>query len=602
MSIFRSRPLRALGYLSMAVFPLFCLLVLDYMNYRNLDRLLQHCELQPGPVRFEIVVIYLVFLFFWALLRRSALTVGVMGGLSFLFAYINYTKVAVNGDNFFPQDMMMAGSAGELTSFISGGLPKWFWLGLAALVCWTIFLALTAADLPRGWFYRLSAASLVLVLVWSFCANRERTKTMLARFDMSTYDTALQRSNYSANGFVGGFALNVLTIRIEPPEGYTQETMQHLLELYQPVPASGQEEFDVIVILSESFFDARILPGVEFSQNPLERYDELLERPNCYSGTLYTTASGGGTVRPEFGMLTGLTTDYLPDVTTPYWFVNEEVPSYVSICKDAGYDTLAIHPYDRTFYARNQAYPYLGFDRFLDMEDLSQLVTAEYKRDYITDQSTLKLMEKCLDEAEAPTFMFVITMQNHQPYNAMDPADIQIKVTSPDLSEPALTALTTYTQGLYDADQMLGELADYIDQRERPTVVVFFGDHLPTLGSNYLAYRESGLFDPTDGLTPEELEQVYSTPYVIYSNRELEFDFFNQNRDNPISDYNMLNAVYRAVGLPRTPYMEMLADFYRDYPYYNVRLEIPVHSTRENFLKAMELVTYDRVLGHRWSK
>ena len=48
--------------------------------------------------------------------------------------------------------------------------------------------------------------------------------------------------------------------------------------------------------------------------------------------------------------------------------------------------------------------------------------------------------------------------------------------------------------------------------------------------------------------------------------------------------------------------MEMLADFYRDYPYYNVRLEIPVHSTRENFLKAMELVTYDRVLGHRWSK
>ena len=434
MSIFRSRPLRALGYLSMAVFPLFCLLVLDYMNYRNLDRLLQHCELQPGPVRFEIVVIYLVFLFFWALLRRSALTVGVMGGLSFLFAYINYTKVAVNGDNFFPQDMMMAGSAGELTSFISGGLPKWFWLGLAALVCWTIFLALTKADLPRGWFYRLSAASLVLVLVWSFCANRERTKTMLARFDMSTYDTALQRSNYSANGFVGGFALNVLTMRIEPPEGYTQETMQHLLELYQPVPASGQEEFDVIVILSESFFDARILPGVEFSQNPLERYDELLERPNCYSGTLYTTASGGGTVRPEFGMLTGLTTDYLPDVTTPYWFVNEEVPSYVSICKDAGYDTLAIHPYDRTFYARNQAYPYLGFDRFLDMEDLSQLVTAEYKRDYITDQSTLKLMEKCLDEAEAPTFMFVITMQNHQPYNAMDPADIQIKVTSPDLS------------------------------------------------------------------------------------------------------------------------------------------------------------------------
>lgn len=602
MSIFRSRPLRALGYLSLAVFPLFCLLVLDYMNYRSLARLRLHWELQPGPLCFEIVVIYLIFLFFWALCRRGALAAGVMGGLSFLFAYINYTKVAVNGDNFYPQDMMMAGSAGELTSFISGALPKWFWLGLAAFVLWIIFLALTRPDLPRGWFYRLSAAALVAVLVWSFCANRERTKNMLARFNMSTYDTALQRSNYNANGFVGGFALNVLTMRIEPPEGYTRENMETLLDLYKPVPASSEEQFDVIVILSESFFDARILPGVEFSQNPLEHYDALLERPNCYSGTLYTTASGGGTVRPEFGMLTGLTTDYLPDVTTPYWFVDEEVPSYVSICKELGYDTLAIHPYDRTFYARNQAYPYLGFDRFLDMEDLPQLVTAEYKRDYITDHSTLLLMEKCLDEAENPTFMFVITMQNHQPYNAMDPADIQVEVTSPDLSEPALTALTTYTQGLYDADRMLGDLADYIDRRERPTIAVFFGDHLPTLGSNYLAYRESGLFDQTDGLTPEELEQVYSTPYVIYSNRELEFDFFGQNKNNPISDYNVLNAVYRAVGLPRTPYMEMLADFYRDYPYYNVRLEIPVHSTREPFLKAMELVTYDRILGRRWSK
>ena len=80
----------------------------------------------------------------------------------------------------------------------------------------------------------------------------------------------------------------------------------------------------------------------------------------------------------------------------------------------------------------------------------------------------------------------------------MDPADIQIKVTSPDLSEPALTALTTYTQGLYDADQMLGDLAGWIDQRERPTVLQFFGDHLPTLGPNYMAYNETGFVNTGD--------------------------------------------------------------------------------------------------------
>ena len=47
------------------------------------------------------------------------------------------------------------------------------------------------------------------------------------------------------------------------------------------------------------------------------------------------------------------------------------------------------------------------------------------------------------------------------PYAALDPSEISIQVEAPTLSQESLTALTTYTQGLYDADRMLGELAAF---------------------------------------------------------------------------------------------------------------------------------------------
>ena len=192
-------------------------------------------------------------------------------------------------------------------------------------------------------------------------------------------------------------------------------------------------------------------------------------------------------------------------------------------------------------------------------------------------------------------------MQNHQPYGGIDESLMQIEVASDKLSEPALTALTTYTQGLYDADKMLGDLVSWIDNRQRPTVLVFFGDHMPTLGENYLAYHESGLFYTRDGLTSAELHAMFSTPFVIYSNRKLPGGLFEQNRDNVVSDYNLLNSVAISTGMSRTPYMELLQNFYRTAPAYNVRLGIQMTDAILPYTQAMEYISYDRVFGKNYT-
>ena len=597
------RPLRILAWVTLPLFPLVCLLIMDLMNFGgHMSYVVQFARNFPGALAFEALVVGLLSVILLLMCRRAAVAAGILGTVALICSYVNFTKVALNGDHFMPQDILMLSNAGELTSFISGKLPGLFWLGAAALVLWVAFLAVMCTALPLSWKIRLPAALILAVCAWLPCSNIDKADVLLGKFGMSVFDSALQSSNYNANGFVGAFTVNLLSLNVQEPQGYSQQLVEDYLEGYEATPAhEGAEQFDVIVILSESFFDARILDGVSFSKNPLQNYDRLLKSKRCYSGSLYTTAIGGGTVRPEFGVLTGLTCDYVPSVPTPYRYVSQDISTYVSNYRDAGYHTIAIHPYNKKFYSRDSAYGHIGFDEFYGQDEMTQMVYAEYKRGYVTDKSTLQAIQKCVDESEDPAFLFAITMQNHQPYDGIDPSLMQVGVTSDRLSGPALTALTTYTQGLYDADQMLGDLAKWIDKRERPTVLVFFGDHMPTLGSNYLAYNESGLFNSWDGLTQDELLTMYATPFLIYSNRKLEGGLFEQNTGNIISDYNLLNAVALSTGFSRTPYMNLLLDFHSVSPIYNVRLGMEVTDAIAPFASAMEHITYDRVFGENYS-
>ena len=598
----RSFP-RMLAWVSVPVFAVLCLFLMDFMNYGGHFTPLQaFWQNFPGSVCFEVLVLTLLTIVLLLVCRRVWIAMLLLGLTSVICSYVNYTKVALNGDYFVPQDIVMVTHAGELSQFISGNLPPLFGCICAVLVLFVVYFALTDIQLPLRWFLRLPAMVLICALAWLPCSNIDRADVMLSKFNLSVFDSALQSSNYTANGFVGAFTINLLALNVEAPEGYDEETVQAMLADYTAVPAEADaEQFDVIVILSESFFDARILPGTKFSKNPLPNYDRLLRNSRTISGSLYTTAIGGGTVRPEFGVLTGLTCDYIPSVPTPYRYVSQPISTYVSNYRDAGYTTVAMHPYNKHFYSRSSAYGNIGFDQFWGQDEIVNTIYAEYKRGFVTDESTLRAITHCADTTEEPLFLFAITMQNHQPYDGIDPSLMQIEVKNDRLSAPALTALTTYTQGLYDADKMLGDLAKWIDKRERPTVLVFFGDHMPTLGSNYLAYNESGLFNSYDGLDADELARMYSTPFLIYSNRKLDTGLLPARKNNHISDYNLLNSVALSTGMARTPYMELLRDFCSVTPIYNVRLGMDVTADIAPFAKGMEYITYDRIFGKNYT-
>jgi len=579
------------------------MLIMEYMNFGgSLSRALEWRGNFPLSALFGAIVVSSIFAVLLLVCRKAVIAGSLLGLVAASFGYINYVKIATNGDNFFPRDIAMAGNAGDLTTFISGDIPSFFIVGVVAIVVWVIVLGLFDIEIPVKWKIRLPVAvAAVLVVVLVFSSHR-RSESILQRFNMGFFDAALQSSNYAANGFVGAFTVNLLNMGVERPEGYSREAILNLLEGFEHTPAT-QEYFDVIVVLSESFFDVRTLPGVYFSDNPLPNFDEIIARPNAFSGLVYTTALNGGTIRPEFDILTGLTTDFLPSGSIPYEFLRGPMTTHVSNYQDASYRTIALHPFTERFYMRHIAYPLLGFDSFFGYEQLIQRFDLEYAwGGKISDISFFEAMKYYLDAAlvdDEPIFMFAITMQNHQPFPPMHDEDIRIHVTSDILSESVLSTVTTFTDGIHDADIMLGMLVDYIDNRDRPTIMLFFGDHLPNLGGHLAAFTQTGLLTPGELHLPEARAIMYSTPFLIYSNHELAPIL--PNTDNHISTYYLLSIMAYQTGFHRTPYMNLLLDYFRRDPFYNARLNLPETDDNRSLANTKRLITYDRLVGRNYS-
>ncbi|MCL2405375.1 MAG: LTA synthase family protein [Defluviitaleaceae bacterium] len=590
-------------YTSLVAFPLFCMMIMEYMNFGGyLHIALEWRSNFPLSALFGAIVVSFIFAALLLICRKAVIACAILGLVSTIFGYVNFIKVATNGDNFFPRDIAMARNAGDLMSFVSGDIPGHFWVGVATIVVWVVVLGLFDIEIPITWKIRLPVAALAVTLVLVIFSSNNRAESILSRFNMSFFNAALQSSNYEANGFVSAFTINLLSMNIERPDGYSHDTITGLLEGFEYTSAT-QDYFDVIVVLSESFFDVRILPGVYFSENPLPNFDEIIARPNAFSGLVYTTALNGGTIRPEFDILTGLTTDFLPSGSIPYEFLRGPMATHVSNYRDAGYRTIALHPFTERFYMRHIAYPFLGFDAFYGYEQLNERFDLQYAwGGKISDISFFETMKYFLDDAlidAIPMFMFAITMQNHQPFPPMPYEDIRIHVTSDMLTEGVLDTVTSFTHGLSDADTMLGMLVDYIDNRDRPTVMLFFGDHLPNLGGQLAAFTQTGMLTPGEFHTPEARMLMYSTPFIIYSNRELAPIL--PNLDNHISTYYLLPILAYQTGFYRTAYMNLLLDYFRRVPFHNARLNLPETDDNQSLANIMRLITYDRLVGGGYS-
>ena len=97
--------------------------------------------------------------------------------------------------------------------------------------------------------------------------------------------------------------------------------------------------------------------------------------------------------------------------------MHEDFASYPLYLRQQGYTNVAIHPYLRSFYDREDAYADMGFDSFYDMEDFAD---PTYAGDYISERvpstSSLIPIKKRPAKTDGGVFIHTVTIQNHVSY------------------------------------------------------------------------------------------------------------------------------------------------------------------------------------------
>ena len=252
-------------------------------------------------------------------------------------------------------------------------------------------------------------------------------------------------------------------------------------------PAAAGDNPHLVVVQSESFFDARracptIHPDVYAWLDQVNT-----QAQEC--GALDVPAWGANTVRSEFAFLSGLRPEQLGvHRFNPYRRLGE-VESLAHVLKRAGYRTVCVHPYIASFYGRDRILPKLGFDDFID---ISAFGPTDFSGPYVGDIAVANKVASLLNAAAESLFIFVITMENHGPLHLekVAPGDIEQLYTVP---PPAgFDDLTIYLRHIRNAGLMQKHLCATMQQQPRPGVLCWYGDHVPILPR---VYRHAGFSD-----------------------------------------------------------------------------------------------------------
>lgn len=344
---------------------------------------------------------------------------------------------------------------------------------------------------------------------------------------------------YKDYGFYYCFLCSILDLGIDQPELYTEEDVKTITSALDTAANSneavenqasfvqnGQKSPNVIFLQLETFFDVNHLSHVTFSENPIPNFSRL--HNDFSSGYIGVPSIGAGTANTEFEIISGMSLSHFGMGEYPYKTVLQKNPSE-SICynlKNHGYTAHAIHNNTATFYDRNLVFSNLGFDTFTSIEYMQNL---EYtSTGWAKDNVLVTSITDCLDSSENADLIYTITVQGHGKYPSDYTDEMPISAEGFSDDEDTAKEFTYYINQLYEVDQFIGNLLTTLENRDERTVVVMFGDHLPS-------------FD----ISPEDLEggDLFRTEYVIWDN----FGLKNQNGD--ITAYQLSSHIMSLVGL-----------------------------------------------------
>ena len=467
-----------------------------------------------------ILIMQILYLFFYGLTGRGWISILIVTVLIGAIGITSHVKIVMRGDAFVPWDIYAAGMAASIGSKYYFRITWQFIVGILYLLSIFMLIRVTATPPRKLKFQRFSMAGSAVLAGLLLSTTVLFNKPFLKKANVS-YALYPPLESYNVNGTLTAFVVNLNNLSAKGGSDNSPEAALDMQNRYvalaENLPVDTRwvnpvKKPNVICIMSESYGDLRNIRDIDTSEPVMPFYDSLLS--STIHGKLCVSIFAGGTCNTEFEFLTGCSVSGLLAGSSVYTFyVNDEMPSALPyIYRQNGYQTLAIHPFDREWWDRDEAYPLLGFDRFLSDEDFTD---PKIVRRYISDQSAF---ERIVSEYEnrdldKPMFTFCVTMQNHADYSQeYDNMAYDIHLQNMEKDYPYTEQ---YLSLLRESDDALKYLIEYFENVDEPTIIVFFGDHYPTLDNGF--YDEL-LGTDLNTITAQESLPLYQVPYFVWAN------------------------------------------------------------------------------------
>lgn len=433
-------------------------------------------------------------------------------------------------------------------------------VGIGAVVIWVISMWRRGGQYD-GKLRRLWA--LLGVAVWFAVYGLVSDQAVEKRI-VSTYFGNIAFA-YEDYGLPYCFMASVFNTGITEPNDYNEKTITEISnnrEITKNETGRAEEELpNIIFIQLESYFDVN---EAEFFTTSEDACPNLHAMYDQYSSGYFKVPSiGAGTANTEFEVLTGMNLRYFGPGEYPYKTVlkNQVSESAATALAELGYGTHALHNNGGNFYSRAKVFNNIGFDSYTSKEFMNILQMTE--NGWAKDDILIQHIMDSMDSTEQQDFVFGISVQGHGDY----PEEKKIenpKILVEGIEDEAIrNKWEYYVNQVYEMDQFAGNLVKAVEERKEPSVIVFYGDHLPTMG-----------------LKAEDLKSryLYNTNYVIWDNIGL------KKEDRNIPSYQIMSDVLDRLDI----HSGTVFNYHQE------------RRKTKNYLADLELLQYDILYGDQY--
>lgn len=221
----------------------------------------------------------------------------------------------------------------------------------------------------------------------------------------------------------------------------------------------------IVAVQCESFAD----PAELFGDRAMALPGLAAARAQAWQwGDLQVSGFGAYTMRTEYAVLFGREEEALgfrrfdPFLTA----LGEASYALPQRLGPERWRSLFVHPHDMRFYGRDRILPAGGFAELVGEAHFDPPGPGEGR--YVSDAAITRELLAQARCAQSASFLYAVTIENHGPWSSAK-------------GNRAEHLVEGYRELVGKSDAMLSELTDGLAALERPAMLVFFGDHRPSI-------------------------------------------------------------------------------------------------------------------------